>query len=49
VTEKLLEHSLQNFQKEKLLQLIDDALDRQDKEGFQRLSQQLINLKKNEK
>lgn len=45
VAEEFLEHSIQTFQKEKLLLLIDEALDRQDKEEFKRLSQQLINLK----
>jgi uncharacterized protein YpiB (UPF0302 family) len=48
VAEKVLEHSLQTFQKEKLLLLIDEALDRQDKEEFQRLTKQLLSLKKND-
>ncbi|MBD1381692.1 ReoY family proteolytic degradation factor [Metabacillus arenae] len=43
VAEKILEHSIQTFQKEKLMTLIDKALDEQDKEAFQTLTKQLKN------
>jgi uncharacterized protein YpiB (UPF0302 family) len=45
VAERILEQSIQTFQKEKLLQMIDDALDRQDKEAFESLTEKLKCLK----
>ncbi|MFC0271616.1 ReoY family proteolytic degradation factor [Metabacillus herbersteinensis] len=45
IVEKILEHSIQSYQKEKILKLIDEALDRQDKESFQLLTNQLNSLK----
>ncbi|APH04615.1 ReoY family proteolytic degradation factor [Bacillus weihaiensis] len=44
VAEELLNHSIQSFQKEKLLQLIDEALDKQDRDAFEQLTKQLIHL-----
>ncbi|WP_044749085.1 ReoY family proteolytic degradation factor [Bacillus alveayuensis] len=41
IAEKILEESIRSFQMEKLLQQIDDALDRHDKEAFKRLTDQL--------
>jgi len=46
VAERILEESIQTFQKEKLLQMIDDALDRQDKEAFANLTEKLKCLNK---
>lgn len=44
IAERFLTDSIQRFQKEKLLKLIDEALDKQDKREFQRLSKQLNRL-----
>ncbi|WP_174734002.1 ReoY family proteolytic degradation factor [Mesobacillus harenae] len=44
IAERFLTDSIQRFQKEKLLKLIDEALDKQDKGEFQRLSKQLNRL-----
>ncbi|CAM3885857.1 ReoY family proteolytic degradation factor [Mesobacillus zeae] len=41
IAERFLSDSIERFQKEKLTALIDDALDRQDKEAFKRLTEQL--------
>ncbi|AIE60537.1 ReoY family proteolytic degradation factor [Bacillus methanolicus] len=46
IAERFLLESIQRFQEEKLLELIDQALDEQDKEAFQQLTTQLKNLKK---
>jgi uncharacterized protein YpiB (UPF0302 family) len=46
LAEQFLQHSIQSFQKEKLLQLIDEALDRQDKNEFERLVKKLKELSK---
>ena len=45
IAEQILDYSIQRFQKEKLLHLIDQALDQQDKEMFQTLTHQLKQLK----
>jgi uncharacterized protein YpiB (UPF0302 family) len=42
--EKFLSESIQQFQRDKLLQLIDEALDRQDKKAFHQLTDQLKKL-----
>ncbi|AST92238.1 MULTISPECIES: ReoY family proteolytic degradation factor [Sutcliffiella] len=44
LAEKFLEESLNKFQREKLLSMIDDALDQQDKEAFAKLTEQLKQL-----
>ncbi|MDA1475307.1 ReoY family proteolytic degradation factor [Bacillus sp. CLL-7-23] len=44
VAEQILEHSITTFQRRKLLEEIDEALDRQDKESFERLAKQLSQL-----
>ncbi|MGY3714107.1 ReoY family proteolytic degradation factor [Sutcliffiella cohnii] len=44
LAEKFLEESLNKFQREKLLRMIDDALDQQDKETFAKLTEQLKQL-----
>ncbi|MED4017307.1 ReoY family proteolytic degradation factor [Sutcliffiella cohnii] len=44
LAEKFLEESLNKFQREKLLRMIDDALDQQDKEAFAKLTEQLKQL-----
>ncbi|NPC92809.1 YpiB family protein [Bacillus sp. WMMC1349] len=44
VAEQILEHSIATFQRRKLLEEIDEALDRQDKESFERLAKQLSQL-----
>lgn len=41
LAEKFLEESIQTFQKENLLKLIDEALDRGDQKEFKRLTEQL--------
>jgi uncharacterized protein YpiB (UPF0302 family) len=41
IAERVLEESIQVYQREKVLQLIDEALDRQDKEAFQQLTDRL--------
>lgn len=41
LAERFLTTSLSKFQRDKLLTLIDDALDRQDQEAFQELTRQL--------
>ncbi|MDQ0228767.1 ReoY family proteolytic degradation factor [Metabacillus malikii] len=46
VAEKLLEHSLETFQKQKLYELIDKALDEQNKQEFERLTAKLLQLSK---
>lgn len=45
IAERFLDKSLKVFQREKLLQLIDEALDRKDEEAFIRLSEQLNKTK----
>lgn len=45
IAEKVLEESIRTFQKERLLKEIDQALDRHDKEAFQKLTRQLQLLK----
>ncbi|WP_243290052.1 ReoY family proteolytic degradation factor [Bacillus sp. FJAT-47783] len=45
IAERVLEESIRTFQKEKLLQEIDEALDRHDKEAFEKLTEQLQLLK----
>jgi uncharacterized protein YpiB (UPF0302 family) len=42
--ERFLKHSIDTFQREKLLKAIDDALDRQDQKTFQMLTDQLNRL-----
>ncbi|MBM7584339.1 uncharacterized protein YpiB (UPF0302 family) [Bacillus pakistanensis] len=44
IAEQLLEHSIETFHKEKLLKAIDDSLDRQDKDEFERLAKKLSEL-----
>ena len=44
LAEKFLEQSIFTFQKEKLMQMIDEALDKQDKAAFELLTQQLRKL-----
>lgn len=44
LAEKFLEESLNKFQREKLLRMIDEALDQQDKEAFAKLTEQLKQL-----
>jgi uncharacterized protein YpiB (UPF0302 family) len=44
LAEQFLEKSLYEFQRERLMKLIDDALDRQDAEEFRRLTNQLKQL-----
>lgn len=44
MAEKILEHAISTFQREKLLKDIDEALDRHDKETFEKLSRQLNQL-----
>ncbi|AXI40005.1 hypothetical protein CX649_10315 [Bacillaceae bacterium ZC4] len=44
LAEKILEESIKKFQKEKLLRLIDEALDAHDEEAFRKLVKQLNNL-----
>jgi len=44
LAERFLTTSLSKFQRDKLLTLIDDALDRQDQEAFQELTGQLKRL-----
>ncbi|WP_053366951.1 MULTISPECIES: ReoY family proteolytic degradation factor [Bacillaceae] len=46
--EKFLLHSIQRFNQEKLLLLIDEALDKQDKEAFLAFTEQLNKLKKDQ-
>lgn len=44
VAERFLEESIQKFQKDKLLTMIDEALDSQDQEAFEQLTEQLKRL-----
>ncbi|MCP3738741.1 ReoY family proteolytic degradation factor [Rossellomorea sp. BNER] len=44
VAEQFLEHSIESFYKEKLLKAIDESLDRQDKDEFERLAKKLSEL-----
>ncbi|KAB2333674.1 ReoY family proteolytic degradation factor [Bacillus mesophilum] len=46
IAERFLTESIEKFQKEKLLSLIDEALDRHDKDAFAVLTEQLKKLKK---
>lgn len=46
IAEKFLSSSLKNFQREKLLRLIDEALDNQDKTAFEKLAKELSQLQK---
>ena len=48
IAEQLLQRSIERFQREKLLQLIDEALDKQDRQAFRMLTEQLNNLTKSE-
>ncbi|WP_455919552.1 ReoY family proteolytic degradation factor [Priestia megaterium] len=43
LAEQILEESIQKFQRSKIMELIDKALDENDKEEFQRLSEYLNN------
>jgi len=45
IAEQLLQDSIERFQREKLLQLIDEALDQQNREAFQMLTEQLNKLR----
>ncbi|WP_442594521.1 ReoY family proteolytic degradation factor [Neobacillus sp. D3-1R] len=45
IAEQILNESITRFHREKLLSLIDEALDKQDKIAFERLTDQLKNLK----
>lgn len=47
LAERFLKESIETFQREKLLQLIDEALDKNDKEAFQILTEQLNKLGNN--
>lgn len=44
LAEKFLQRSIKSFQKEKILKEIDDALDRNDREAFLTLTEQLKGL-----
>jgi uncharacterized protein YpiB (UPF0302 family) len=44
IAERFLTESLEKFRREKLLELIDEALDKQDKKAFNILTQQLNKL-----
>jgi uncharacterized protein YpiB (UPF0302 family) len=44
IAERFLTTSIEKFQKEKLISLIDEALDRHDKEAFNKLTDQLKKL-----
>lgn len=44
IAERFLTESLEKFRREKLLELIDEALDKQDKKAFNVLTQQLNKL-----
>lgn len=44
MAEKILEHAISTFRREKLLKDIDEALHRHDKETFEKLSRQLNQL-----
>ncbi|MBT2642040.1 YpiB family protein [Bacillus sp. ISL-41] len=44
VAERFLEESIQKFQKDKLLTMIDEALDSQDQEAFEHLTEKLKRL-----
>ncbi|MEK3819601.1 ReoY family proteolytic degradation factor [Cytobacillus sp. FSL W8-0315] len=44
IAERFLTESLEKFRREKLLELIDEALDKQDKKAFKILTQQLNKL-----
>ncbi|MDZ5473248.1 ReoY family proteolytic degradation factor [Bacillus sp. 31A1R] len=48
IAEQFLSTSIKKFQKEKLLQLIDEALDQQNEKAFATLTEQLKRLGKNE-
>ncbi|WP_312475772.1 ReoY family proteolytic degradation factor [Neobacillus sp.] len=48
IAEQLLQNSIERFQREKLLQLIDEALDKQDRQAFQLLTEKLNKLKTTE-
>ncbi|MBM4762115.1 ReoY family proteolytic degradation factor [Bacillus sp. B15-48] len=48
IAEKFLDESLFRFQREKLVELIDQALDRQDREAFEALSEKLKMLQPSE-
>lgn len=45
IAEQFLQESIERFQHEKLLALIDEALDNQDRESFQMLTEKLNHLK----
>jgi uncharacterized protein YpiB (UPF0302 family) len=45
IAEQLLQRSIERYQREKLLQLIDEALDKQDRKAFQMLTEELNKLK----
>jgi uncharacterized protein YpiB (UPF0302 family) len=49
IAEEFLNYSIERFQHEKLLHLIDEALDKQDREAFQVLTKKLNQLKLSEK
>jgi uncharacterized protein YpiB (UPF0302 family) len=49
IAEEFLNYSIERFQHEKLLNLIDEALDKQDREAFQVLTRKLNQLKVSEK
>jgi uncharacterized protein YpiB (UPF0302 family) len=44
IAEQFLQDSIDRFQRDNLLLLIDEALDKQDREAFQMLTKKLINL-----
>jgi len=44
IAEQLLQNSIKRFQREKLLQLIDEALDKQDRMAFEMLTEKLNKL-----
>lgn len=46
IAERFLNESLEKFRREKLMELIDEALDKQDKNAFRVLTQQLKKLEK---
>ena len=45
IAEQFLNYSIERFQQEKLLALIDEALDKQDRDAFQALTEKLNHLK----
>ena len=45
IAEQFLQNSIERFQREKLLQLIDEALDKQDKRAFRVINRKVKSIK----